>query len=246
MCERIRRSNRKPVLLGSYPTEVQAAVACDDATKQAAINGAVAAAGSSSAASAATSATLVTSISSSITGSAPPSPSPSTSGSVVGPDKSQSINFDSDQEAQERLNALAMFEAGFDPATGAEVDASLMLVFGKGGKWRRRKKQSVSLSANGTGGVGSDNGGNDVKGKLEESPVDPAGGDADPMEVEQDGQELEKSGDAGLAAHGDGGGDRYDGCAKRCGMAVLILIYLFSMLVRMISSPTRALFSSSI
>ncbi|CAN0217051.1 unnamed protein product, partial [Scytosiphon promiscuus] len=76
-------SSRKPVLLGSYRTEVQAAVAYDDALKKS---------------------LLVGEASTAAGGGAPKLPS----------GHAPLYNFGSDEEARDRLDATAMFEAGLE------------------------------------------------------------------------------------------------------------------------------------
>lgn len=141
-----RHSANKDTLLGCYPTEVQAAIACDDAVRQAA------------------------------------SPSPATANSrsnsvddqanvdaaVMAPSETatepstellSSLNFTSDEEAQGRLDAVTMFEAGFNPEDGSLVEPSLVVVMGEGGELRRLKEPEEDGSSKALLTGGQENGG---------------------------------------------------------------------------------------
>lgn len=117
------------MLVGSYPTEVQAAIAHDDATRQALLAPVAVPLASSSSTTALTTATST--VSSSPPGSAaaaaavtPAPPPPPPREAAVTP----TYNFASDGEARERLDAVAVFEAGLEVDGITEVDPSLVLV----------------------------------------------------------------------------------------------------------------------
>eukprot|EP00903_Cladosiphon_okamuranus_P007802 g7551.t1 len=141
--------SKKQVLVGSYPTEVQAAVAYDDAARKAyllaqqatttttttsggASGGAESAAGDPNG-----NIDDASSETASIAGDATPASAPAPTGAATkqaGPEPP--YNFTSDQEAQEQLDAIARFEAGIE-VRAADTDAM-----------------------DGDGGVGADDGAN--------------------------------------------------------------------------------------
>lgn len=197
------RSNRKPVLVGSYPTEVQAAVAHDDATRQALLAPVIASTPSASAVL-----PVVVSLAAGTAGATPAAPvsvAPAPSPALAPPTKealSPTYNFASDEEARERLDAVAIFEAGLEADGVAEVDPSLLLVVGKDGKVRLKS---------GGGGLGSsDEGGKEEeeKGKEKEKENGEAGGGDTPAVVAADSSEGASSqagsanASAGVSAEG--------------------------------------------
>lgn len=111
--------------MGIYPTEVQAAVAYDDATKAAHLAKTTTAQGTNAAAP------------STPSGSASPPSSASTPTANSAPQPSggneedttplPQLNFESDTDAQQQLDAIAMFEAGFEP-DGSRADPMHVLV----------------------------------------------------------------------------------------------------------------------
>lgn len=133
-----RHSANKDSLLGCYPTEVQAAVACDDAVRQAAspVPAITANSNSSGVDDPAT-------VDAAVVASSETATEPST-------ELLSSLNFTSDEEAQGRLDAVAMFEAGFNHEDGILVEPSLVVVVGEGGELKRLEEPET--------GIGGDNG----------------------------------------------------------------------------------------
>lgn len=140
----ILRSSRKSAVLGSYPTEVQAALAYDDVTRAAIAASSTPSADSATSApsgnssNAATTTTGVTADNSALT-PIPASASASASNSTKD-EPPPPLNFRDDAEAQERLDEIAIFEAGLEKDGLTEVDPTLVLVKGgKGGRLRRKR-----------------------------------------------------------------------------------------------------------
>lgn len=118
------RSSRKQVVLGLYPTEIQAALAYDDAARAAQI-------ARDDAAAAAAAAGIA----------APPTPPPSGSGSPATPAAGTAsaatsgavaneaplpLNFQDDEEAQQRLDEVAIFEVSSVSKWGVDGEAELL------------------------------------------------------------------------------------------------------------------------
>lgn len=111
--------------MGIYPTEVQAAVAYDDATKAAHLAKKTTAQGTNATAPS-TPAGSASPPSSASTPTANSTPQPS-GGNEEDTTPPPELNFESDSDAQQQLDAIAIFEAGLEP-DGSEADPMLVLV----------------------------------------------------------------------------------------------------------------------
>ncbi|CAN0150637.1 unnamed protein product [Ascophyllum nodosum] len=177
----------KDSLLGFYPTEVQAAMACDDNTRRTAAPPPAETSGTTSGNSmdvddaAVNDASSTPSTAAAAAGSSGASSTSGTSTSLP-----LTLNFTSDEEAQERLDAVAMFEAGLNPEDGSEADPSLVVVASKGGQLRTLRDLQKERDALRLGGA------------ADHSPEDGGvnGNGASPMEVEDGGKAFSTRDDA--------------------------------------------------
>ena len=203
-------SANKDSLLGFYPTEVQAAMACDDNTRRTAAPPPAETSGTTSGNSmdvddaAVNDASSTPSTAAAAAGSSGASSTSGTSTSLP-----LTLNFTSDEEAQERLDAVAMFEAGLNPEDGSEADPSLVVVASKGGQLRTLRDLQKERDALRLGGA------------ADHSPEDGGvnGNGASPMEVEDGGKAFSTRDDDAENGGGHGQKERQqngaDGCVLR-------------------------------
>lgn len=141
-----RHGANKDTLLGCYPTEVQAAIACDDAVRQ------TASTAPATANSRSNNVDDQANVDAAVMASSETSTEPST-------ELLSSLNFTSDEEAQRRLDAVTMFEAGFNPEDGSLVEPSLVVMMGEGSELRRLKEPEEDVSSKTLLAAGQENGG---------------------------------------------------------------------------------------